>query len=204
MFKKFTLPLVLLMATPSVMAYSQHAYNDQNEKKNGEAYYGLGSAFVDVDLDLTIRSGSSITNYNESISGNSLIGLIVGYKFNPNLAVEFRGYGNMEEGDFYGYDVEVSKNFSVYARGMMPVDENFALYALLGYGDSTVKAIGISESESDFTYGVGMQIGNGTACKLHIEWVQMHDKTYSAIVDGDMYSLDVEASSVNLNLIFEY
>lgn len=199
-----TLAALMLFAV-STNVFSTES--NENSKGYNNIYFGFGGAFANIDIDETYYEASSdtLSNASASISDNVLVGGFVGYQFNPWIAVEGRGYFGASEGDLLGITVDISKRFGIYARPILPIHEYFSVYGLIGYGSTTVKALGISESESDFEYGLGMEIGKGSNIKLQVEWQFFHDKTYTYdLSDGDKSTLRIKADSVNVNLAWYF
>jgi len=161
---------------------------------------GLGLSFADIDAS---ASASNYGSGEESVS-NTLIGAIVGYKFTPYTAVEFRGYGNASDGDFGGYSVSIDHYFDLFGRLIYPLDEDFEVYGLLGYGKQQVTAFGGSDDDSDVAYGVGFQVTNGSPVALQVEWLKTYDEKYSGY-DSDLgsYNLRLEETNINVNFVFE-
>jgi len=87
----------------------------------------------------------------------------VGYKFNPNFAVEGEAsFGVADDDVAIGAttaNVELEYDAAVYAVGILPVTPNFELFGRAGYGTTEIEAsaAGLSASDSgeSFNYGVG-------------------------------------------------
>lgn len=138
------------------------------DKVEPHMYLGIGASFVDVDIDGAV---------NDSFDSD-LLGVIIGYQFNTNLAVEFRGYGNVSDDDLRGVSAEVNNHFNIVGRAMLPIDRYIKPYALVGFGSTKVKIAAASETETDFLYGVGVGINKGNALELTVEWTRMFDDSF--------------------------
>ncbi|HEV7229000.1 porin family protein [Brevundimonas sp.] len=88
----------------------------------------------------------------------------LGYKFNPNFAVEGEAsFGVADEdvdlGGGVTANVEHEYDAAVYAVGILPISPNFELFGRAGYGTTEIEAsaAGVSASESgeSWNYGVG-------------------------------------------------
>ncbi|MDF0535661.1 outer membrane beta-barrel protein [Shewanella sp. A32] len=168
----------------------------------GKGYMGIGISFASLDFSgLT----SNYDQYDVSVSNNTLLGAIIGYKFTPYTAVEFRGYGNVSEGDYMGYQVSVDHYFALYGRLIYPLNEDFEVYGLLGYGKQQATVLNVSDSDSDVAYGIGFQVMNGSSLALQVEWVKTYDENYSGY-DSDLgnYNMHIKESNINVNLIYEF
>ncbi|MXR71022.1 outer membrane beta-barrel protein [Shewanella sp. JBTF-M18] len=160
-------------------------------------YLGLSGAFVDVDGDYVV-SGSMLSG-SRSID-NTLMGVIVGYQLHENFAFEARGYGNVSDETIDGVSYSVDSHFSVLARGILPLNEYFRPYALLGYGKSMGSIGEISEDDNDIIYGLGVSISNGNRVQLELEWMRIYDESFSV---GDV-NYGLQGDSINLNLVYHF
>lgn len=94
-------------------------------------------------------------------------------------------------------DVEIDYLAGVYGAGYLPLgDSPVSVYGLAGFtrGKATAKAGNISESEtdSDFSYGVGLQANMTPQLSGTLEYMSYMDKS------------DFEASAVTLGLNFNF
>ena len=156
------------------------------DKVEPHSYFGVGYSFVDVDVDGTV---------NDSFDSD-LLGVIIGYQFNTNLAVEFRGYGNVSDDEFLGVSAEINNHFNIVGKAMLPIDRYIKPYVLAGFGSTKGKIASGSETETDFLYGVGIGINKGNALEFAVEWVRMFDDSFG--VSG----VDFKGDSINLNLVY--
>ncbi|MEI8596949.1 outer membrane beta-barrel protein [Vibrio natriegens] len=193
---------VLLLGSTSKIALAEE-YPDN--LKN--LYFGIGGSFLNIDVDGRYYDSYDDLYYYDSGSadGAGMVGLIGGYQINKWVSAEVRGYLSVSDGDFYGDDVEISKYFAIYAKPTLPLHKYVSIYGLLGYGSGTLKYLGESDTESDITYGVGVEVGKGGNVKLQIEYAVFHDEDYSINYnDGDRISYDLEISGVNANLVWYF
>ncbi|MBN2825139.1 MAG: porin family protein [Campylobacterales bacterium] len=134
--------------------------------------------------------------------------VLAGYQINDNFAVEARFSGNLDDVKYSGNDISDYDftNAAVYAKVMYPVVEVANVYALLGYGETTVedKNLGV-ESKSD-----GLQWGVGAAYKVNDKVSVFADYTQLAqeeeyernSVDATRPELDV--GTVNLGVAYKF
>ncbi|UXI00109.1 porin family protein [Photobacterium sp. TY1-4] len=160
------------------------------EKVPRHMYLGLSYSFVDVKVN--INDGDS-TSFD-----SSLLGLTIGYQAHTNFSVEFRGYGNISDDEISNTTVEVSNNFSLMGRALLPLDENFKIYALLGYGKAKGKLGGQSETENEVQYGVGMAVNEGHPVDLEVEWVKLFDDNFN------LSGVNFSGESININLVYHF
>jgi len=82
----------------------------------------------------------------------------VGYEFNQYLGFEARYISTFwDEGSVYGQKLE---HFGLFMKPMMPFNENFNLYGLLGYGWTQTNTSGTANKAIDdngFSAGVGLE-----------------------------------------------
>ena len=82
----------------------------------------------------------------------------VGYEFNQYLGFEARYIATFwDEGSVYGQKLE---HFGLFMKPMMPFNENFNLYGLLGYGwtqTNTSAVINKAIDDNGFSAGVGLE-----------------------------------------------
>ena len=87
----------------------------------------------------------------------------LGYKFNPNFAVEGEASFGVSDDDVTigatTASVEHEYDAAVYAVGTLPISPNFELFARGGYGTTEIEASAAgftaSESGESWNYGVG-------------------------------------------------
>ncbi len=87
----------------------------------------------------------------------------LGYKFNPNFAVEGEASFGVSDDDVTigatTASVEHNYDAAVYAVGILPISPNFELFGRAGYGTTEIEAsaAGFSAAESgeSWNYGVG-------------------------------------------------
>jgi len=177
--KKFT--ITSLLTTALVMTAASASAND----KDG-VYGTVGVTLLSTELDLSNIdvSGQTINLGIEDANITMLTGRL-GYRLNDFFAVEGEvGFGL--GGDEFDRQIPVQvlgttqnvganisldvKNYYIaFARGILPVSEQFDVFARVGYGKATAEAditgslagftaMGSAEEKaSDFAYGVGAQ-----------------------------------------------
>jgi len=82
--------------------------------------------------------------------------------------------------DGFEVDMELKNFFGAYLRGGVPVGESFYPYAVIGYskGKFEISAFdeSVSESESDFSFGVGADFSVAESVKINLEYMNYIDK----------------------------
>jgi opacity protein-like surface antigen len=177
--KKFTLISVLTTALAMTAASASAADKDG-------VYATIGGTLLSTELDLTDIdvSGQTINLGNEDADITMITGRL-GYRLNDYFAVEGEAGFGLGGDDFdrtipvqvlgttANVDANVSldvKNYYIaFARAIMPVSEDFEIFARAGYGKATAEAdiigslsgftaSGSAEDDaSGIAYGVGAQ-----------------------------------------------
>jgi len=180
---------------PSALLFSAMAFatacpaNAQSADSNG-LYANIGVTQLSADLDLSDLStqGTAIDLGQQSAKINMITGRL-GYRFADYIAIEGEaGFGL--GGDSFqqtvpvavsglgtvdvdtDVDLDVTNYAGIFARGILPVADQFDLFARVGYGTAKAEASAVgttallpgfsataseSDSVSDFAYGVGAQ-----------------------------------------------
>ena len=94
------------------------------------------------------------TKFDGASGNEASYGVVAGYNFNQNFAVE-AGYGRLGKVDFMGYDVKFDQT-QVSLIGSLPLNNEFSVYARLGYNDLKASVAGSSASDTGALYGVGV------------------------------------------------
>jgi len=164
----------------SSQATAQDAY------EGAYANIGIGQLSADLDLSNLDLQGNAVDLGQESVNGLILSGRL-GYRVNRFLAVEgdagfglggdslqrtipvnVNGFGTVNvDADA---DLDVKSYYGIFARGILPVGEQFDLFARAGYGTAKAEATATgttallpgfsatasdSQSMSGFAYGFG-------------------------------------------------
>ncbi len=175
------------------------------------AYVNLGVTQLSADLDLTQTDvGGEIVNLGNQSPDITMITGRLGYRLNDYFALEGEAGFGLGGDDFdqtvpvptdigvLNVDTNINldvKNYYVgFAKGIIPLGEQFELFGRVGYGaakaeaDVTASLAGItasgsdSEKVSDFAYGVGAQYNFNEQNGLRLD--------YSSIGgDADIISL---------------
>lgn len=136
-----------------------------------------------------IGGGLALLEYSEADINDdaSLKALFVriGSNINQNFSAEIRagvGVGDDTVNVFgTNVDVELDNMFGVYVRGGIPLSNSVFPYAIIGYtsGKVTASAAGYgsaTESESDMSFGLGVDIPVSKYMHLNAEYMNYFDK----------------------------
>lgn len=135
----------------------------------------------------SVLLGSYEENGVESVDLN-FIQAQVGNRFNENWAIEGRvGLGIGDDSvttDGVKIELEGEYLVSVFAKGILPINPSFELYALAGLTYSSIEAnasfLGnsakVSDSGSDVSFGLGASFDATESVSLFAEYSSIYDK----------------------------
>jgi len=117
-------------------------------------YVGLGAIAALIDRDPCPCSGADLSDHRYGMVARA------GYDFNPFFGVEIRGLKTLEDNAFS----EVT-HYGIYAKPQYHISDAVNVYALIGYGRTTVdydNGINSSHNTKDgIGYGVGLEYDLG-------------------------------------------
>jgi len=159
-------------------------------------YAGLGITAVNTrDSDLSIEWFNSVERQDRL--GN--FSFLAGYNFNKYVAVE----GRYTTSFTHDEDIEMD-GWSLFVKPQYPVNEDFSLYALLGYGGVTLegsKVLGIVDvDDSGFQWGLGVDYMITENVSLFVDYTWLANDMDGAYAGGDQ--ADVDAFTVGVNYHF--
>ena len=160
----------------------------QDSYKGGYANIGISQLSADLDLtDLNLQGNA--VNLGEETAKIIMINGRLGYRFNSYIAIEGdAGFGIGGDSfqrslpvniDNFGSvnvdadaDLDVKNYFGIFARGILPVSDQFDIFVRGGYGTAKAEVSAVattdilqgfsanvsdSQSANDFAYGVGAE-----------------------------------------------
>lgn len=178
----------LLLSSASGVIFAQSAYALGGEDSGAYATIGLTQASADLDLSDLSAAGTTIDLGQQSAKITTLTGRL-GYKLAKFIAIEGEaglglGGDTLQQSipvDITGVgsinvdttaDLDITNYAGVFARGILPVGDQFEIFARAGYGYAKAEASAVgttaalpgfsasaaeSDSINDFAYGVGAQ-----------------------------------------------
>lgn len=141
--KKFALAAAVAVAAMLSVPMSAHAQN-----------WYAGGAYTNFDAD-----GADV----DAVTGR------LGYRFNPNFAVE--GEASTGIGDDDG--VDLNHNAGLYAVGILPLGERFDLHGRVGYQTTEVGTPIGDVSDDGIGYGVGATWRVTPAVGIRADWTRL-------------------------------
>jgi OOP family OmpA-OmpF porin len=107
------------------------------------------------DMYVGVNIGSAEIDFPGASSTTS-IALLGGYTFNENFAAEV-AYSDFGSHDYGGTTLK-SSGLSISGVGSFPINQQFSLFAKLGFASTTLDPSGNpTEDDTDMTYGIGGQ-----------------------------------------------
>lgn len=200
MKKNILLPLSVLialgssaMAEPYYDTNTPAAYHQVPEQVS---HFYIGGAYgmttVDDDYFYQDRYGSYYEN--TEIDFNALM-LQAGYEYNPYLAMEFRYWFSMNDGDYSlssGYVPPAGSYndfdaWGFYLKPQYPVTPEFSIYGLFGFSGVYVEGEPAHGwdllDDSSFSWGLGAAFNVTPNISLFIDYVMLYDDTFNSYYD---------------------
>ncbi|HEX4856867.1 MAG TPA: porin family protein [Limnobacter sp.] len=123
------------------------------------------------------------------------LGIVGGYELSPNLAVEARLLGGVDEENSGGFGAEVDSYLGANLLGKIPLNNQFSLYGTVGYGflDANISGPGFNTSDDDggLSYGAGVMYKTGTV-NIRAGYEQLYDRD------------NIEVDGLNLTATFAF
>lgn len=162
------------------------------EEKN--FYIGLGFAW------LSTGTGAIDFFNNHSArdrTGNLLV--LAGYEFNQYLAVEGRYSTYIVDEDSVNSDT-----WGIYAKPLYPVNEDWNLYALLGFGGMTVDGVNGADHDIDdsgFQWGLGVNYAYSEDITLFADFISIANDM-GGTWNGTATDIDTDAITAGVTYNF--
>jgi outer membrane immunogenic protein len=118
--------------------------------------------------------------------------IILGTELSNTFAIEGRYGKGSDDDQIYILDVEIDSVYGLYGKFTLANETSVTPYAIVGYTKGKVKTDYGSDSESDFSYGLGLEFALSESIAVGAEYLVLLDKD------------DYEFSSANVNLIYSF
>jgi OmpA-OmpF porin, OOP family len=122
--------------------------------------------------------------------------ILGGYQFNRNFAAEI-GYHNLGEASAPAGATK-GNVWELVGIGSYPIANQFSVYGKLGFYRGELEAPSAKETNTDFTYGVGLQYDIARNVGVRGEW-----QRYSKMGGGAVVETDVDVLSVGVVYRFQ-
>ncbi len=195
--------------------------NTYNNPPPPEPYYPQGPI-----SHLYIGAAYGMTNvedeyfgyyYEETDIDFDALMLQAGYEYNPYLAVEFRYWFSMSDGDYSlgsGYtppngSYEEFSAWGIYVKPMYPVTNEFSIYGLLGFSGVSVDGEAGWDllDESSFSWGMGASFDFTPNIGVFVDYVSLYDDTFDnyGYYSYDYYSPgNTSVDTINFGLSYKF
>ena len=154
----------------------------------GTGFYGA--------LDLNTWSLSNKGSATNPSTGWRIAG---GYHFTPNWGAEL-GYTQSGSGDAFGLSYK-AESTQIAVTGTYPINEQFDLFAKLGYAANKLKGDAITGctncSKNDLMYGIGGQYNFNKQVGIRLQYESLGKFT-------DSGSNDTSATNISLGVVFNF
>ena len=118
-------------------------------------------------------------------------GLFAGYQFNRNFGAEL-GYHDLGSASTPGATYD-AKAWELVGVAAWPFSEQFSVYGKLGGFRGEAKSLGVKETNTDLTYGLGLEYDITRNVGLRGEWQRYSNLGGGSLVESDVDALRVAA-----------
>ena len=126
--------------------------------------------------------------------------LMAGYEFNPYMAVEGRYSTYVYEEDSLNSDT-----WGIYLKPQYPVNEDFSVYALLGFGGMTVDGVDgadIDVDDNGFQWGLGASYSVAEDIAVFVDYVSIANDMGADSWGGTTADVDADALTIGVTYNF--
>lgn len=133
-------------------------------------------------------AGAAYTNFDADGADVGAATGRLGYRFNPNFAVEGEASVGIDDDE----GVELNHNAGLYAVGILPVTSNFDLHGRIGYQQTEVDTPIGDVSDEGLGYGVGATYRFTPNLGVRADWTRL---------EGDD---EAEADAISIGAAFNF
>ncbi|SFZ98589.1 putative outer membrane protein A [hydrothermal vent metagenome] len=200
MKKNIIISLTLLAALNTAAVANQ--YNRQSvpasyhQVPQSQSHFYLGGAYGLVNADDNYFYTPGVLT-NTDIDYDSFM-FQAGYELNPYVAVEFRYWLSVGDGDYSLSDnhVPASGSYSdfdawgIYLKPQYPITPEFTIYGLMGMAGVKVDGEQYWKIVDDvsFSWGLGASFDITPEVEVFVDYVRLYDDTYTGYYDYYGYS----------------
>ena len=158
--------------------------------------------YVGLGLSALSTGTGSIDFFNNHKARDRTLNLLfmAGYEFNPYVAVEGRYSTYVYEEDSLNSDT-----WGIYLKPQYPVNEDFKVYALLGFGGMTVDGVSgvdIDVDDTGFQWGLGASYGVAEDIAIFVDYVSIANDMGADSWLGTSADVDSDALTVGVTYNF--
>ncbi len=216
----------ILLPILAVIGLSSLAMANNFDGESSEIYYPqepishfyIGAAYgmVSVEDDYIYETRYGLYNEHTEIDFDTLM-LQAGYQYNSYLAVEYRYWFSMSDGDYSlssGWipDAGSYSDFDawgLYLKPMYPVTNEFSIYGLLGFSGVAVDGeLGWDLlNENSFSWGIGASFDFTPNISVFVDYVLLYDDTFDNYGYYNYYDYnpgDTNVDTINFGLSYKF
>ncbi len=216
----------ILLPILAVIGLSSLAMANNFDGESSEIYYPqepishfyIGAAYgmVSVEDDYIYETRYGLYNEHTEIDFDTLM-LQAGYQYNSYLAVEYRYWFSMSDGDYSlssGWipDAGSYSDFDAwgfYLKPMYPVTNEFSIYGLLGFSGVAVDGeLGWDLlNENSFSWGIGASFDFTPNISVFVDYVLLYDDTFDNYGYYNYYDYnpgDTNVDTINFGLSYKF
>jgi len=138
-------------------------------------------------------AGASVGANGDQESAWRILG---GYSVNRNWALEL-GYHDTGETDIHGVPADTHV-WELVGVGKWPIDERFSLYGKLGAYRGKAEGQGIEETNTDLTFGAGVEYALNRQTAVRGEWQRYSD------MGGGPFPGTTDVDVLNVGVIYRF
>jgi len=204
--KKLTLSLV------SILALGSFAFADGSDSSalwkpaKSAVYGGLAYGYFKENVhDIDLFATESFELKADTVM------LQAGYRYNPYVSVEARYWLNTGDirqsgGSGSGTHSGSVNSWGMYVKPNIPLSNtNINVYALFGYGDTTIKYSGGNKWDTNgYSWGYGVEYEPTPYLGIFIDYVQVGSADSFDYDGEDGIDAEIDVSSVNFGLNYKF
>ena len=174
-------------------------------ENNSAIYVGVGYGYFNQSVD-NIALTPAVADIEFDVDS---ILFQLGYQYNEYVAFEGRywaGLGKINQDGGYnpGDHTGTFDAWGLYVKPMYPVTDEFDVYALLGYADSSLEYnTGDNWDTDGFSWGVGAQYSVTDDFLIFADYVSMGSED-TVTMNGNDVSADIDLYSVNVGVSYKF
>jgi len=188
------------------------------EESTGAFYLGLAYGWQTAENDYTaFLTHGSLSGVSDSVDYGSVM-LQAGYKFNDYVAIEGRYWIGLDKDTTIASTAVNAEldSWGIYVKPMYPVTEEFTIYGLLGYADTsldyTINVGGLVYTPYDnggsvdgFSWGIGADYAFSENWSVFLDYVVLYDNDKDVVFEG-VYpgNVDTTIDSVNFGVTYTF
>ena len=161
-------------------------------------YMGFGLSAVSTRNS---RTSLSFTSDKRGQDRTGDVSAMMGYDFNPYIALEGRYMTSIFKEDFLN-----RSSWGIYAKPQYPVTDEFSVYALLGYGGLRANGRGrelIHVDDTGFQWGLGISYAVSDHADVFFDYVNVANDMGADVFFGSPFA-DVDSDALTVGVTYNF